>query len=78
MECGVGRGVLAAEELFSNNLLIVPRGKFYNFNFELTMLLLFFFFFFFPILFLSVFCRRLYKARKALTLFCNEAGKIAH
>lgn len=29
-----------AAEYFSNNLLIVPRGKFYSFNFALTTLLL--------------------------------------
>ena len=51
---GLGWG--QAAELFSNNLLIVPRGKFYNFNFALTMLpLLFFLFPFLPFCLLSSF-----------------------
>jgi len=54
-----GSGWGQAAELFSNNLLIVPRGKFYNFNFALTMLPLLFFLF---LSFLSVCCRRLYMA----------------
>ena len=40
-----GSGWGQPAELFSNNLLIVPRGKFYNFNFALAMLLLLFFLF---------------------------------
>lgn len=59
-----------AAEHFSNNLLIVPRGKFYSFNFALTTLLLLLFLFFLS--FLSVFYRRLCAA---VTVSHNEAWR---
>jgi hypothetical protein len=60
-----------AAELFSNNLLIAPRGKFYSFNFALTTLLLLVFLFF-SVSFLSVLYGRLCKAA---TVSCNEVRK---